>query len=1051
VWAGAVFGALAAALLAAAAYGSPGDDAARILAAAEFKGGLIVHVGCGDGKLTAALHAGDACLVHGLDADAANVQAARAHIRSLGLYGPVSVEQWADAARLPYADNLVNLLVISDSGLQISEHKMPEAEVLRVLAPLGVAYVKGAEGKWTKTTKPWPKDIDEWTHYLHGPDNNAVAKDSVVGPPGRVQWVEGPLWLRHHELNSSVAALVSTKGRIFYICDESPATVSGVPDSWSLVARDAFNGLLLWKRPMRDWGWKAWSNREAGGRFNLPLHVARRLVAVGDRVYVTLGFNAPLTALDAATGKTVRTYAGTEFTDEVTCRDGLLVLSVNQAAQECGLISANPPVKKQILAVKADTGEVLWRQGDYAGIASKSDVFERITYVSLTVGPGQVFLVEEDAVVGLDLKTGRELWRAPRPPKTAAQGHVPYRPANLTTLVAHEDVVLFSQAEEPYTTKTWNRGVKTRLMGLSAATGQVLWNRECSKWGPGAEGDVFVIGGLVWTHAADDFALLGLDPHTGQVRRTVSSREAFDEVHHHRCYRDKATERYLLTGRRGIEFIGLQDQACRTHDWVRGACRFGIVPCNGLVYAPPHPCQCYIDVKVNGFFALAPDNPPKAPAPPKTPPAERLQAGPAYGQPVGPPSAVRNPPSQDWPTYRHDCLRSGATNAEVPTDLRSLWQTRVGGRLSACTAAGGKVFVASVDQHRVCALDAKDGQLCWDYTAGGRVDTPPTLHEGLVLFGAADGWVYCLRGSDGALAWRFRAGPEERRILAFGQLESPWPVHGTVLVKDSVAYVAAGRSTYLDGGIKVYAIEPQSGKLIRELEPLGSSPNGLEDVLVSDGTLVYMRQLAFSLQEGALKPPEKRAGPPASGPGTAGQAGQGARRPGGGLGCPRAFSTAGLLDDTYFSRVGWSTGDKAGKSDLLVFDERGAYGCRSQRTGGFGGWFEPATGAYRLEALDRNLAKPRWSQTMPIRVRAMTAAGSGLFLAGPPDVLDANDPLAAFQGRKGALLWAVSTADGKKVGQWTLDSEPVFDGLIAAAGRLYLSTCDGRVLCMGGQ
>jgi len=95
----------------ALAWAAPADEAGQILSAAGVKGGLVVHLGCGDGKLTAALRASDSYLVHGLDADAANVEKARAHIRSLGLYGPVSVQRWADVARLPYADNFVNLLV----------------------------------------------------------------------------------------------------------------------------------------------------------------------------------------------------------------------------------------------------------------------------------------------------------------------------------------------------------------------------------------------------------------------------------------------------------------------------------------------------------------------------------------------------------------------------------------------------------------------------------------------------------------------------------------------------------------------------------------------------------------------------------------------------------------------------------------------------------------------------------------------------------------------------------------------------------------------------
>ena len=52
-------------------------------------------------------------------------------------------------------------------------------EITRVLVPNGVAYVR--EGTtWKKTIKPRPKNIDEWTHYLHGSDGNAVAHDDVV-------------------------------------------------------------------------------------------------------------------------------------------------------------------------------------------------------------------------------------------------------------------------------------------------------------------------------------------------------------------------------------------------------------------------------------------------------------------------------------------------------------------------------------------------------------------------------------------------------------------------------------------------------------------------------------------------------------------------------------------------------------------------------------------------------------------------------------------------------------------------------------------------------
>ena len=66
-------------------------------------------------------------------------------------------------------------------------------------------------------------------------------------------------------------------------------------------------------------------------------------------------------------------------------------------------------------------------------------------------------------------------------------------------------------------------------------------------------------------------------------------------------------------------------------------------------------------------------------------------------------------------------------------------------------------------------------------------------------------------------------------------------------------------------------------------------------------------------------------------------------------------------------------------------------------------------------------APPKWSKQIPLRARAMVLAGDKLFLAGPPDVVPENDPYAAFDGKLGARLWVVSTADGHKLAEYPLD------------------------------
>ena len=1025
---------------------SPSNNCPRaVLESTGVQGGLIVHLGCGNGRLTARLLDDDRYTVQGLDTDPGNVAEAREYLRALGVYGDVSVERF-DGKRLPYVDNLVNVLVAEE----LSE--VPMGEVMRVLAPGGVACVK-SKGKWEQKRKSRPTEIDEWTHWLHGADGNAVSKDTVVGPPRHVQWIAEPTWQRHHELSPSVEAMVSASGRVFAIINEALPGVDGLPDRWKLVARDAFNGKLLWKRPIAEWGWKWWSDHSHGdGRWNHPTHVSRRVVAIGDRVYATLGFNAPLTALDAATGQTIKTYAGTERTDEVLYHEGTLVLSVNLGEQGPGHIKEKPAVKKAVVALDADSGEILWRSSEFEGAASKADAIERVTHLTMVVGGDKVFLVEENAVVALDMKTGERVWRKERQAdreRRVTYGN--YYFTNLHSLVYHDGLVFFTEPDPTVERLPWDAAAHADLMAMSAETGDVVWSRDCGIWGHYNPGDLFVIDGRLWIHDPKEFVMLALDPQTGEVQRTVSTKEALVQGHHHRCYRNKATPNFVLTGRRGVEFINLETQENLRHHWVRGTCRYGVMPCNGLLYAPPHPCICYITAKLNGFWALAGDKAESGNG--KAEDAERLEKGAAFGEQLGPADSAR---AVEWPTYRHDRARSGAAGTVIQGPLTVTWKSPVGGRLTSTTIADGRVFVASADTHTVWALDGVSGKPVWSYTAGGRVDTPPTIYRGLALFGSADGWVYCLRADDGKLVWRRRAAPGEQRIMNRGQLESPWPVHGSVLVQEGVAYFAAGRSSFLDGGILVYAVDPATGDVLarkRLYSPDAETGDmaecllrydmpptalgALPDVMVGNGNQVFMRHVKFdpkNLQtSSALEDLAKK-------PGAREHQSVGAH----------LMSVAGLLDDSWFNQTYWSVDGKS-QSKLLVFNNEVACGVKPFPGGArhSRAVFQPGTEGYTLFANERPKHKARWSVKIPVRAQAMVLAGDTLFLAGPPDVAPEDDPYAALDGKLGGKLWAVSLSDGKKTAEYELDDPPVYDGMTAAEGRLFVSTKGGEVVCLG--
>jgi len=357
-------------------------------------GGLIVHLGCGNGADTLMLRRNERYLVQGLETSDAQVQQARQTIRAARCYGPVSACKF-DGRNLPYVDNLVNLIIVSDRA------RVSDEEIMRVLAPRGVAMADGR-----RIVKPWPSDMDEWNHFLHGPDNNAVANDRVIDTPRSIQWVSGPRWGRSHEELASMSAAVSARGRVFFIVDKAPLASIRFTGRWELVARDAFNGTFLWKKQIAKWS-DHLRHFRAG-----PVHLPRRLAAVGDTVYVTLGLDGPVTALDAATGQVRRVYQGTERTEEILVQDGILYLVVGTSEihrQGEGLHERGEPRPtgfRCVTAVDASTGAPLWKKSCPQG--------EYLLPLSLAVKGERVFYQSTLGVVCLEARSGRRLWRTER-------------------------------------------------------------------------------------------------------------------------------------------------------------------------------------------------------------------------------------------------------------------------------------------------------------------------------------------------------------------------------------------------------------------------------------------------------------------------------------------------------------------------------------------------------------------------------------------------------------------------------------------------------------
>ncbi len=1033
-------------------------DWARLAKHIVEKGGVVRGLSAvllsGDGVLPREVARFSELLLHVLEPDASAVDAARKLVDSEGLYGKRVVVEKSPLAQLPYADNLIDVVIcasLSDELLGV----VSQSEILRVLRPEGKAIVgrsslirgvtggltrskleewtrgaKGAKasvaedefGLWAELTKPVPEGIDEWSHWQHGPDNNPFSSDGVIKVPYLTKFLALP-WF-----STMPSISVISGGRIFRAAGHMAIHDREERYLNTLYASNAYNGTLLWTRPMPT-----------------GFQVHRSIfVATPETLY--LMDNTRCLMLDPETGAekdaiaVPAEIAGEGYWKWIALDDGVLFALVGGKEYEAEVIKRHRPTGawgweelsrgyyekdypwgfgNVIVGIDPQTKRVLWSHREDKPIDSRA----------LCMSNGKLFLHSEGAFVAcLDEKSGEVLWKNDDPRLLAAIAEQNDRGLGFKTTpyaICTDQSVFFA-----------GRGRKN-VVAIAAQDGKFLWSR------PGAYNATNLLfqGGHLYAHIP---SCTMIDPLTGQVIKDlgVGKRSCArftgcpDSLFHRGSVREgEGTTRYILAS----------SQPTVIHAF-RPPCNDGIIPALGQLFVTPWDCDC--NLQLIGLIALAPADDFQFRREAKE--SDRLEVS------SGNISAVADfgGSADDWPTYRADNNRSSSTRVKIAEKVVKRCEYQPSHPFSPAPpiAAGGLVFLAGKDG-KVRAIDAASGKERWVFYTGGPVRMPPTIWNGHAFVGSADGYVYALDAATGRQLWRFRAAPVERRIMAYGSVSSTWPVNSGVLVENGVVYAAAGIINF--DGTHVYALDAETGKIKWQNNASGHlNPDLIEGASVQGGLALLGNKLlmaggnvtspaVYDIADGrCLNSPPGPGWPSANrGSEVCGFLGKYAM-----LGGRRLFTQ----DDDVITN--WQPFDVLSGEDVGA---KLATEFQGRVPPAFGSGVVAFSGRGALVCLDaekvdqwlrkeRTGIKPRWKTDSIVNSVSVVIAGNAVIAAGESGAssgLPTRWSAQAFDIANGKTLWAEPLA-----------SPPIPGGLcVDAEGRVIVVLEEGKVVCLGAQ
>lgn len=775
------------------------------VAASGLVSGLAVAVG-GDGAVeTEILRAGPDWILLSVGGEVAAADARREKLRS---HAGSAVVQPLLSSEIPVYARAAALLVIDADALGSAAPS--DAEIARVLRPFCTAWVKRG-GRWASRRGQWPETIADYPHWLGDAGMSAQVRDEEAGPVRSLRWVT------QGRKQSNADSMVWMAGGVL---------VSNHPDrsevkESNLSGYDAFTGLRLWRRPDLSPG-AGYPTTGADYHYGVALD-RQRLVVPGldaSAVMASIPPDAPpwamahaigqnrkkswaqgtpeyLLALDSKTGKTLLTYD--QGPDQL--KDGEITALLHAgrliAVAGGGLWVLDAATGKRIWHVRREDAQLLFpsAQGDQLVVA----VGER---VGATRAHGNMldreFTLRE--VVAHDLADGglRWRWHYERDPALSDR--------HRCTLVAHNAGRLWVsvRADPP----KGNVRDASELICLDPAMGRPIWRIRHAELGPT---DNFtrlaVIGERVFmSHGADTLAVFSLAD-----GRPLTQGRSYQGA----CLTARASRNHVFHS--AVTIGGEPPFPVHRAHPVAGRCHLGAFPGHGMLLSAGARCDC--DPFLYGISAFGSDLPPQTVDP-------ITVTGP--GQPA---SMVEG---DAWRTALRDARRSGWSDTSLAGELQSRWSIRLdvlppasqvlaqqwdlhptAEWISAPVVADGVVTVSLPHRHQVVSLDPATGAERWRHVAGGRVDGPPTLAGGMVVFGTAAGWIEAVSLADGRPVWRSLVAPGTRFRVDNAQVESSHGIPAAVTVVGDRVYAMGGSHSHLDGGLRWAELDLPTGRVLR--------------------------------------------------------------------------------------------------------------------------------------------------------------------------------------------------------------------------------------------